>query len=189
MYGYIPLCPSWFHKAMVNSPIALRIIWVTERKSWRRNVSSIFIVKISSTISSCNIYPTWNPSHPTLWSVKFILISVAYVNHDRIRSCNQCKVSCSRKQREPLLGFELPTDRHQATTNQTRDTLRHAVNKYIKLLWILFYFWWEHSLLFFLFSLALKFIIFSLTHSCTWRIYILLPIQSMKKRVSRINIS
>jgi len=42
----------------------------------------------------------------------------AYVNHARIRSWNQPvlsnegKVSCSRKQRGPLLGLELTTDRH-----------------------------------------------------------------------------
>jgi len=42
----------------------------------------------------------------------------AYVNHARIRSWNQPvlrnegKVSCSSKQLEPLMGFELTTDMH-----------------------------------------------------------------------------
>jgi len=50
----------------------------------------------------------------------------AYVNHARIRSCNQPvlgnenqpvlgnegKVSCSRKQWEPLMGLKLTPDRH-----------------------------------------------------------------------------
>jgi len=40
----------------------------------------------------------------------------AYVNH--VLS-NEGKVSCSRKQRGPLLGLELTTDRH-------RYALRHA---------------------------------------------------------------
>ena len=41
----------------------------------------------------------------------------AYVNHARIRSWNQPilsnegNVSCSRKQREPLMGLELMTDK------------------------------------------------------------------------------
>jgi len=41
-----------------------------------------------------------------------------YVNRDRICSWNQpvlsnkVKVSCSRKQWEPLMGLELTTDRH-----------------------------------------------------------------------------
>ena len=56
----------------------------------------------------------------------------AYVNHARIRSWNQPvlskegKVSCSRKERGPLLGLELTTDRHPRTTSQTRYPLRHA---------------------------------------------------------------
>ena len=57
---------------------------------------------------------------------------LAYVNHARIRSWNQpvlsneSKVSCSRKQREPLMGFELTTDKYPPITSQTRDPLRHA---------------------------------------------------------------
>ena len=53
----------------------------------------------------------------------------AYVNHARIRSWNQPvlsnegKVSGSRKQRGPLLGLELTTDRHPPTTSQTRSVL------------------------------------------------------------------
>ena len=56
----------------------------------------------------------------------------AYVNHARIRSWNQPvlsnegKVSCSSKQRGPLLGLELTTERHPPTTSQTRYPLRHA---------------------------------------------------------------
>ena len=58
----------------------------------------------------------------------------AYVNHARICSWNQPdrvlnnegKVSCSWKQRGPLLGLELMTDRHPLTTSQTRYPLRHA---------------------------------------------------------------
>jgi len=47
----------------------------------------------------------------------------AYVNHTRIRLWNQpalsneSKVSCSRKQRETLMGFELTTDRHSPITS------------------------------------------------------------------------
>ena len=56
----------------------------------------------------------------------------AYVNHTRIRSWNQPvlsnkgKVSCSRKQLEPLMGLEIKTDRHPPITSQTRYPLRHA---------------------------------------------------------------
>ena len=56
----------------------------------------------------------------------------AYVNHARIRSWNQPvlskegKVSCSRKERGPLLGLELTSDRHPPTTSQTRYPMRHA---------------------------------------------------------------
>mgnify|MGYP000488247438 CR=1 FL=1 len=57
---------------------------------------------------------------------------LAYVNQARIRSwnepvlSNEGKVSCSRKQRGPLLGLELTTDRHPPTTSQTRYPLCHA---------------------------------------------------------------
>ena len=50
----------------------------------------------------------------------------AYVNQAWIRSWNQPvlsnegKVSCSRKQRKPLTGLELTTDRHPPITSQTR---------------------------------------------------------------------
>ena len=50
----------------------------------------------------------------------------AYVNHARFRSWNQPvqsnegKVSCSRKQREPLMGLKLTTDRHPPITSQMR---------------------------------------------------------------------
>ena len=56
----------------------------------------------------------------------------AYVNHAQIRSWNQPvlsnegKVSCSGKQRGPLLGLELMTDRHRPTTSQTSYPLRHC---------------------------------------------------------------
>ena len=49
----------------------------------------------------------------------------AYVNHAQIHAWNQPvlsnegKVSCSRKQREPLMGLELTTDRHQPITSAT----------------------------------------------------------------------
>ena len=38
---------------------------------------------------------------------------------------NEGKVSCSWKQRGPLLGLELTTDRHPPTTSQTGYPLRH----------------------------------------------------------------
>jgi len=47
----------------------------------------------------------------------------AYVNHARIRSWNQPvlsnegKVSCSTKQRQPLMGLELKTDKHPRITS------------------------------------------------------------------------
>jgi len=50
----------------------------------------------------------------------------AYVSHARISSWNQPvlnnegKVTCSRKQRERLVGLELTTDRHPPITSQTR---------------------------------------------------------------------
>ena len=56
----------------------------------------------------------------------------AYVNHARIRSWNQpalsngSKVSCSRKQRGPLMGLELTTGRYPPITSQTRYPLQHA---------------------------------------------------------------
>ena len=51
---------------------------------------------------------------------------LAYVKHPWIHSWNQPvlsnegKVSCSRKQWEPLIGLELMTDRHPPITSQTR---------------------------------------------------------------------
>ena len=48
----------------------------------------------------------------------------AYVNHARIRSWNQPvlsnenKVSCSRKQRGPLMGLEFTTDRYPPITRR-----------------------------------------------------------------------
>ena len=54
----------------------------------------------------------------------------AYINHAPICSWNQpvlsneCKVSSSRKQREPLMGFKLTTER----LSQTLDQLRHAAH-------------------------------------------------------------
>ena len=59
-----------------------------------------------------------------------------YVYHARIHSWNQPvlsnegKVSCLRKQRGPLLGLELTTDRHPPTTSQTRFPLRHGAPKH-----------------------------------------------------------
>ena len=56
----------------------------------------------------------------------------AYGNHAQIRSWNQPllsnegKVSCSRKQPEPLMGLKLTTDRHPPITSQKRYPLRHA---------------------------------------------------------------
>ena len=53
----------------------------------------------------------------------------AFVNHARIRSWNQLvlsnegKVSCLRKQQEPLIGLELSTDRHPPITCQKRYLL------------------------------------------------------------------
>ena len=61
---------------------------------------------------------------------------LAYVNHARIRSwnepvlSNEGKVPCSRKQRGPLLGLELTTDRHPPTTSQTRYPLCYAAPSY-----------------------------------------------------------
>ena len=61
--------------------------------------------------------------------LQFILIYfslIAYVNHARIRSwnqpvlSNQSKVSCSRKQRGPLMGLELTTNRYPPITSPTR---------------------------------------------------------------------
>ena len=54
----------------------------------------------------------------------------AYVNHAPMRSWNQPvlrndgKVSCSRKQRVPLMGLELQTDKHPLITSRTRYPLR-----------------------------------------------------------------
>ena len=57
----------------------------------------------------------------------------ADVNHAWIRSSwdqpvlsNEGKVYCSRKQRGPLIGLELTTDRHPPIMNQTCYPLRHA---------------------------------------------------------------
>ena len=60
----------------------------------------------------------------------------ASVNHDRIRSwnkpvlSNEGKVSCSRKQRKPLLGLELTTVRHAPNLSQTWYPLCHAASIY-----------------------------------------------------------
>ena len=59
----------------------------------------------------------------------------AYVNHAQIRSWNQpvlsneSKVSCSMKQRGPLMGIELTTDRYPPITSQTCYPLRHAASR------------------------------------------------------------
>ena len=73
------------------------------------------------------------------WSISFILIYFslivkhaifAYVTHSPICSWNQpvlsneSKVSCSRKQRVPLMGLELTTDKHPLITSQTCYPLR-----------------------------------------------------------------
>ena len=56
----------------------------------------------------------------------------AYVNHAQIRSwyqtglSNEGKVSCSRKQRDPLMGLELMTDKHSPIMSQTRYQPGHA---------------------------------------------------------------
>ena len=72
----------------------------------------------------------------------------AYVNPLQIRSWNQPvrsnegKVSCSRKQQEPLLGLKLTTDRHPATTSQTPYPLRHTALQYYSVgkgVWIISY--------------------------------------------------
>ena len=53
------------------------------------------------------------------------------LNHAQIRSWNQPvlsndgKVLCSRKQREPLLGTGLKTDKHPPTTSHTRYPVHH----------------------------------------------------------------
>jgi len=53
----------------------------------------------------------------------------AYVNHAQIHSWNQPvlskenKVSCSRKQRGPLVGFELTTGRYPPTTSQLENPI------------------------------------------------------------------
>ena len=39
---------------------------------------------------------------------------------------NEGKVFCSRKQRKPLMGLELTTDRHLPITSQTRYLLNDA---------------------------------------------------------------
>ena len=63
----------------------------------------------------------------------------AYVNHAQIRSWNQPvlsnegKVSCSRKQRGPLIGLELTTDRYPLITSQTRYPLRHIASSLLVL--------------------------------------------------------
>ena len=65
-----------------------------------------------------------------LWNKKLF----AYVNHARIRSWNQpvlsneSNVSCSRKQRGPLMGLELTTDRYPPIMNQTHCPPRHAAS-------------------------------------------------------------
>ena len=63
----------------------------------------------------------------------------AYVNHawNQPVQSNEGKVSCSRKQWEPLMGLELTPDRHPPIASQTRDPLGQAnpvpckvINKY-----------------------------------------------------------
>ena len=69
-----------------------------------------------------NLFLVW------LWNKQLF----AYVNHAQIRSWNQpvlnneSEVSYSRKQRRPLLGLKLTTDRYPPITSQTRYPLRHA---------------------------------------------------------------
>ena len=64
------------------------------------------------------------------WIVKQAIF--AYVNHARIRPWNQPvlsnerKVSCSRKQRVPLMRLELTTERYPPITSQTCYPLHHA---------------------------------------------------------------
>jgi len=56
----------------------------------------------------------------------------AYVNHARIHSLNQpvlnneCKVSCSKKQRELLMGLKFMSNRHPLIMSQTSYPLSHG---------------------------------------------------------------
>ena len=65
-----------------------------------------------------------------LWNKQFF----AYVNQARIRYWNQpvlsnsSKVSSLRKQRGPLMGLELTTDKYPPITSQTHYPLRHAAS-------------------------------------------------------------
>ena len=43
-----------------------------------------------------------------------------------LESSNEGKTSCQRKQRDPLMGLQLKTDRYLPITSQTRYPLRHA---------------------------------------------------------------
>ena len=87
------------------------------------NISFKHIEKLADvSLYSFILVPLWNKQ------------LFAYVNHARIRSWNQpvlsneSKVSCSRKQRGPLMGLELTTDRYPPITSQTRYPLRHPAS-------------------------------------------------------------
>ena len=55
----------------------------------------------------------------------------SFVNFDNDPSSknNGDKVSCSKKQRNPLVSSELKPDRHQSSTTQTSYPLCHTINK------------------------------------------------------------
>ena len=70
--------------------------------------------------------------HTTLFLFDCESNTSAYVNHTQIRSLNQPvvsnagRVSCSRGEKEPLIGFQLMSDMNPPITCETRQPLRHA---------------------------------------------------------------
>ena len=52
-----------------------------------------------------------------------------------IKLSHESKVSCSRKQQEPLMGLELTTERHPPITSQRRYPKRHTAPKTRLVLW------------------------------------------------------
>ena len=75
-----------------------------------------------------------------LFNFSLIVKQGLFANVDKARICswnkpvlsNEGKVSCSRKQREPLMGFELMTDRHPWIMSQMRYWQRHEASFYFK---------------------------------------------------------
>ena len=83
-----------------------------------------------------NITSDWNSMfvYTNLFKLDCEMSIFAYVNHAWIHSWNQPvltnenKVSCPRKQREPLMDLELTTDRHSQIMSQKFYPLCHRRN-------------------------------------------------------------